>query len=428
MMPSRLLLCCVCCALLLTLPVHAQITVEITRGNDNATSLAVVPFAHDAGVALSDTAEIIAANLRRSGRFNPLNRDSMLSLPSTDSEIVYTEWRQLKVEYLVVGNVTDTGNLLRLRYTLHSVARTSVIDRGELYTNPDEIRRNAHRLSDAIYQKLTGVRGVFDTRIAYTLEQRTSPRYALHVADADGGNDKVLLRSAHPILSPQWSPDAKELAYVSFEPGHPSVYRYNFSQQSATPLLQDTEYSSAPAFSPDGRSIAVVLARENNVDIYLFTLEGKMIRRVTRHFAIDTEPNFSADGKSLLFTSDRGGSPQVYRVAVRGGTPTRLTQLGNYNARPISMPDGSGMLVVHGSKGDYHIARQSFVSAEVNVLSDTMLDESPTVAPNGHMLMYAANHRARGVMVVVSIPSGAAARLQSRNGEIADPAWSPFLN
>lgn len=418
--------CCVCLVLAGSC-VHAQMTIEITQGNDEATPVAIVPFAGQPGATGLDIAELIGANLRRSGRFRPLPSDDMLSLPGADSKILYTEWRQLGTEYLVVGAVYEEGDLLRLKYDIHNVRRAQRIHSGELYSSAEELRRSVHRVSDAIYTHLTGVRGAFSTRIAYTLKQSEAPRYSLHVADADGGNDQVLFRSHQPILSPQWSPRGEDLAYVSFEPGYSSIYLYNFAERESRPLFRDVEYSSAPAWSADGRSMAVVLTRDANVDIYVSNLGGTRLRRITHHFAIDTEPTFSHDGRYILFTSDRGGTPQVYRVATAGGTPQKMTSVGKYNARPLFLPDDSGMVLVHGVGGDYHIARQDFATGTLRVLTETMLDESPTVAPNGHMLMYASNYRDRGVMVVISIPSGAAARLRSRAGEVGDPAWSPFI-
>jgi TolB protein len=409
-------------------PVRAQLLIEITHGNDSATPIAVVPFVRESGAEHEDIAAIIRSNMQRSGRFRPISPDQMLSLPGLDNKIIYQEWRQLKVEYIVVGKSTFVGDELRLDYALHSVAQAKVIDSGALRSGKNLARQGAHRLSDAIYKSLTGTRGAFATRIVYTLRRDSSPLHSLRIADADGGNDETLLESEHPILSPQWSPKADALLFVGFEAGYPSVQRYNFKTRRTRPLLRNAEYSSAPAWSPDGRYIATVLARDANVDIYLFNANGKELRRMTRHFGIDTEPNFTEDGRSILFTSDRNGTPQIYRVSIRGGTPTRLTHAGSYNARPVAIPNSRSMVMTHGDKGVYHIAQQNFDDRTVRVLSDTDLDESPTVSPNGHMLMYASNHKGRGVMVVVSLPGTSAARLQSRIGEIGEPAWSPFLH
>lgn len=421
--------CLLMMILILAAPAWADLTVEITRGNDDATPIAIVPFGGKFDSALVDIAHIMAQNFRRSGRFAPMPPKNMLSLPNITSDITYAEWNLLRVEYIVVGSVLVESGLLRLRYALHSVSRREVLHEGEFYAKPSELRQAAHRISDDLYFELTGARGSFATKIAYVVKQIEDLSYALHMADADGGRDQILFNSKKPILSPSFSPLGDELAYVGFESGEPTIYRYIFKTKKIIPLLSNLEYSSAPAWSVDGKYLAMTLARDGNIDVYTYNLRRKTFKRITKHFAIDTEPTFSHNGKWLLFTSDRSGGPQIYRLAigVKDAKPILLTKQGGYNARAVPLPDGNGMLLVHGNKGNYHIARFLFAKETFNLLSDTKLDESPTLSPNGHMLMYGSNHEGRSVMMVVSVPNGAASRLQSSLGEIGDPTWSSYL-
>ena len=413
-------------------PAAAELVIEITRGHDQPVPIAVVPFARKgAAVPAEDIAAVVAADLARSGRFALLARNSLLSAPGADSRVFFNEWRQLRVDYLLAGNVADgPDNTFEIRYVLYDVLRQRLLREGHESGPVAQLRDMAHAVSDAAYEAMTGTRGIFSTRIAYILkldDAQSSSGYRLMVADADGARERVLLASKQPLLSPAWSPDGSEIAYVSLEEGYPAVYRQHLDNGTRQRLLPQAAFSSAPAWSPDGRRIALALAERGNVDIYVLELKNGTLRRLTRHFGIDTEPAWTPGGDALIFTSDRSGTPQIYRVALAAGTPQRLTFQGSYNARAAALPEG-GMVFVNGDKGSYRIALQRAVAQRTLVLTETRLDESPAVSPNGAMVMYATHHKGQGVLVVISLDSGTAIRLSGSNGRVTDPAWSPFLD
>ncbi len=413
-------------------PALAVLVIEITRGHDRPVPIAVVPFSRKgAAIPAEDVAQVVAADLARSGRFQVLPRRSLLSTPGAGSRIFFNEWQQLKVDYLLVGSIeAGPKNTFRIHHVLYDVLRQNILGEGKHSGSETELRDMAHAVSDAAYEAMTGTLGIFSTRIAYILsadKKNAGPRYRLMVSDADGARERVVQASDEPLLSPAWSPDGREMAYVSLEAGYPAVYRHRLDTGARRPLLPKVTFSSAPAWSPKGRRIALAMAERGNVDIYVLELKTGKLRRLTRHFGIDTEPVWTPEGDALLFTSDRSGTPQVYRIALAGGAPSRLTFQGSYNARPAVLPEG-GMVFVNGDKGRYRIALQRAASERMLVLTESRLDESPAVSPNGAMVMYATQHENRGVLVVVSLSSGAAIRLSGSSGRVTDPAWSPFLN
>jgi TolB protein len=414
----------------MVMPGHAELLIEITQGRDNPTTIAVVPFAWDGGsIPPADVASIINADLLRSGLFSPVDRGDMLSQPRTEQEVYYRDWRALSVEYLLLGRVAKESGLA-VEYELFDVFRQERILKGQLTGGPDELRMLSHRVADAIYSQLTGIRGAFATRLLYVSVERRdnlNDMYSLVLSDSDGAQPRVLLRQDEPILGPSWSPDGDSIAYVSFETSRPAIFMQKLSTGERTQLTNFRGLNGAPAWSPDGREIAMVLSKDGSPDIYVMDVASQRLRRITTHYAIETEPAWMPDGRSLVFTSDRGGRPQIYQVALATGKIDRLTFNGDYNARARVAPDGRSLIMVHRRDGEYRIAIQQLQRDRLQVLTGTALDESPSIAPNGAMLLYATKYRGRGVLAAVSLDGAVKFRLPSRQGDVREPAWSPFL-
>lgn len=412
---------------------RSELNIVVTEGSREAIPLAVVPFANRTPAALpEDVAQIVADDLQRTGQFSPLERGRMLSLPSAANEVFMRDWRLLGQRYLLIGGVEPVADgRLQVRYELYDVTTGERI-LGEIISGSlSQLRTIAHRVSDEVYEALTGVRGVFSTRIAYvTLQQEgQTRRYRLEVADADGRNSKVILRSSQPILSPSWSPDGRSIAYVSFENERPAIFIQDVTTAKRTRVTSFPGLNSAPAWSPDGRKLAMALSKDGNAEIYVMDLATQNLQRITNHWAIDTEPAWSPDGRSLVFTSDRGGGPQIYQVDLANpGQVTRLTFEGKYNSRPRFSPDGKTLYFVHQQGGSFRMAAMDMQTREQRILSDTGLDESPSVAPNGSMLIYGTHAKGQGVLAVIAVETGAKYLLPAKAGEVREPAWSPFLD
>jgi TolB protein len=290
-----------------------------------------------------------------------------------------------------------------------------------------QLRDLAHYISDEVYLAVTGIPGAFSTRLAYVTSVALNgvTRFKLMIADADGAREKLLLESSHPIMSPSWSPDAKELVYVSFETGRSAIFRQKLSNANREQLTNFKGLNGAPSWSPDGKKLALVLSKDGNPEIYTFDLSSRQFARHTNHFAIDTEPCWSPDSKFLIFTSDRGGSPQIYKLELKTGKVNRLTFHGTYNARPRLAADGRTLVMIHKSEQQFHIATQDLATGDLRILTNTSLDESPTVAPNSAMLVYATKKNDQGVLAAVSLDAGIKFFLPSRQGDVREPAWSP---
>ena len=410
---------------------RAQLTIEITQGIDDPTSIAVVPFAWAGpGPAPEDVSWIVDSDLARSGQFSPVGRAEMLGRPSTEQDIFYRDWRALDTEYILIGRTSASGQELRIEYELYDVTRQTRVYKA-VETGPiNEARMIAHRVSDGVYEKLTGIRGAFATRLLYvsvTRVQGGKDYYRLTLADSDGARPIVLLESREPIMAPGWSPDGSEISYVSFETGRPAIYRQNLASGAREQLTNFKGLNGAPAWSPDGRSMAMVLSKDGSPDIYLLDLASKQLTRLTRHYAIDTEPTWTPDGRTLLFTSDRGGRPQIYKYDMRTASTERLTYEGGYNARARVAQDGRNVVMVHQVNGRFHIAIHDLLTNRLQVLTSTELDESPSIAPNGSMVLYATKHAGRGILSAVSVDGGVKFRLPSREGDVREPAWSPYM-
>lgn len=418
--------------ILLPLSALAQeqgLEIDIVGGNASATPIAVVPFGGSAGE--TDVAAVIRADLDRSGQFRSLPEQNIVERPTRGSEVQYPTWRALNQDYLLVGRVVDGGGgNLRTEYELFDVAKQERLLGFALTARSSAMRDVAHQIADAVYEKITGVRGAFWTRVAYVTASGVGKgaRYALMVADADGWNPQTVVRSNEPLLSPAWSPDGRRLAYVSFERGNSSIFIQDISTGARELVASYKGINGAPSFSPDGSRLALTLSRSGNPEIYVMNLGSKALTQVTNQMGIDTEPTWSADGGTLYFTSDRGGRPQIYSASAGGGGATRVTFQGSYNATPTVSYDGKKIAVAQGSGNTYRIAMldRSLGSPRWSTLSPGSLDESPSFAPNASMLMYAAREGGRGVLYSVSADARVRQRLVLANGDVREPAWGPY--
>ncbi len=410
---------------------QAALTIEITQGMEGALPVAIVPFDWEGPLpeAPVDMAGVITSDLYRSGRFAPLPEKDFLARPHEGSQINFTNWRILDVDNLVVGRLRTVGDEYVVQFQLFDVFRTTQVTGYSIRTNEQNLRHTAHQISDIIYEALIGEPGAFATRIAYVTETRNASgkrRYSLQVADADGFNPQPVLNSSQPLMSPSWSPDGKKLAYVSFENGRPHIFIQNVRTGSRQLVSSHKGLNGAPAWSPDGRRLAIVLSKDGSPDIYILNLDNNRLQRLTRSYAIDTEPAWTPDGRSIIFTSDRGGGPQIYRVGIADGREERLTFEGPYNARASLSPDGQLLAMVHGDNGIYNIAVMEMDTGALRVLTDARLDESPSFAPNGSMILYATEDRNRGVLQAVSVDGRVRQRLFLQQGDAREPAWSPY--
>lgn len=407
-------------------------TIVIDRGGLNQIKIGVVPMKMDPSLAtMVDPSEIITNDLRFSGQFAPISRDNMLSMPSTPAEIIARDWRILGAEYVVIGSaMREPTGQVSVSFHLYDVPGQKQVMMQKVTGRADQWRDIAHRVSDLVYEKITGVRGAFSTRIAYVLVQNAGTsraRYAIEISDIDGERPRTIFSSNEPLMSVSWSPDGRRVAYVSFETRRPSIVIQDVRTLARERIASFTGINSAPQFSPDGRQLAMVLSRDGNPEIYLMNLSDRTLRRLTRNPAIDTEPAWAPDGRRLIFTSDRGGKPQIYGLELSTNLEERLTFHGDYNARGRLLDDGN-LVFVHRSAGIFHIAWQDMRRDRVVVLTRTNLDESPSVAPNGAMLMYATQARGKGILGVVSIDGSVKYELPSSSGDVREPAWSPFLD
>ncbi len=418
------------CGLLALLPLiaSAQLDVVITRSTQRAMPIAVVPLEWRVPLmAPVDLARIVEADLERTGQFAPLDRASMVTRPASFADMRLTNWRIMDVEAVVVGHVSGSEDDLAIVVELVDVyaGRSMIVYR--LDSSREALRDAAHRVADVVYEQLTGARGIFSTRLVYVQVMPGREQYRLVVADADGRNAIVVLRSTEPILSPAWSPDGSQLAYVSFEAGQAEVFVQDVTSGQRRRLSEQGGPSSAPAWSPDGRLLAVTRASEGvNRDIYVYDLGGGPPRRLTRHGATDTEPVFSADGRELYFTSDRGVGPQVYAVPVSGGRARRVSFTGNYNARPRVQPNGNQLAVVHQQEGSFRIGLMDLRDDSLRLLTGGPLDESPSFAPNGRALIFGAGTPAGRGLGVYFIDSGVTRLLRAPEGVLREPAWGPY--
>jgi TolB protein len=410
---------------LLAWPALAQLSIEITGAGGSRIPIAIAPFAGEAALPPGITA-VVRADLERSGLFRALEIPPLVPQPSESSNVNYAEWKSRLADALVLGSIAvRSDGRFEVRFRLYDVVKQSAIG-GVAYTvSKEQLRATAHRIADYVYEKITGEKGVFSTKIAYVVKR--GARYELQLADADGANEQAMLVSNEPIISPAWSPNGKRIAYVSFQNKKAIVYVQDVEVPKQNVVANFKGSNSAPAWAPDGTRLAVALSRDGNSQIYLINADGSSLRRLTNSSGIDTEPNFSPDGRSIYFTSDRGGSPQIYRMPAAGGDAQRVTFEGSYNVSPRVSPDGRSLAYIMRNGGKFQAALLDLNTRQVQVLTDSELDESPSFAPNGRQILLATVIGGRGVLSAVSSDGRVKQRLTLSAGDVREPAWGPLV-
>ncbi len=421
--------------MLLASAVQAADPLIISGGNDRAIPIAVVPFGWQGGTVLPENlAEIIGNDLRNSGTFEPIPAQNMISLPTQASEVIFRDWKALGAQFVLVGNIVPAGAGVQVQFALFNVATEQQVMAGNVSGSVEQLRDMAHYVSNQGFEKLTGIKGAFATRLLFVTAERFSvdkTRYALRRSDYDGARTVTLLQSREPILSPSFAPDGKRIAYVSFEQKRPRIFIQYIDTGRREQITNFEGLNGAPAWSPDGSKLAFVLSKDGNPEIYVMNLATRQLQRVTNHFGIDTEPFWGKDGQTIYFTSDRAGKPQIYKLNIASNAVARVTFIGNYNANPKLSADEKTLIMVHRQEGFsvFRVAAQDLTRGTVKILTSSSLDESATVAPNGTMVIYATSQQGRGVLMLASINGRVKIPLPvAAQGEIREPSWSPFLN
>ena len=417
--------------LLFSAQAQAVLTIDITRGVKAAIPIAIVPFRVTPSQVLSESIwDVVAADLARSGRFEPLAEADFLSKPSTVREVRYKDWRLLKMNAIVIGEVKQLdAERYEVSFRLLDVFNETQLAGNKYTVKASLFRKVAHKISDIVYQKLTGIPGAFDTKIAYVMQQgqKKDKRYMLQVSDADGYRPVTILESKQPIMSPAWSPKADKLAYVSFEKKRAQIYVQNLRTGKRELVSDYPRINSAPAWSPDGSKLAMSLSKDGNSEIYIKDMNTGALSRITNNGAIDTEPAWTADGRSLVFSSGRAGKPQIYQVSALGGQARRLTFQGGYNAGASFSPDGRKMVLISDVNGGFKVGIYDQATRSIKTLTNTSLDESPSFAPNGEMILYSTVYGGKNVLSAVSVDGSVQQVLRFNGGSVKSPAWSPRL-
>ena len=402
---------------------QAQLSIEITGAGANRIPVAIANFAGDTAAAQVVTATV-RADLERSGLFKLI--DPAGTTLDENAQVNFADWKGRGADALAAGSVTRAPDgRMQARFRLYDTQKQVALGGAVYVTGNDQLRAAGHRIADYIYEKLTGEKGVFSTRIAYVV--KSGGQFRLQIADADGQGAVTALSSTEPIISPVWSPDGSTLAYVSFEKKKPVIYVHALASGQRQVVANFKGSNSAPAWSPDGRKLAIVLSKDGNSQIYSVNADGTGVQRLTNSAGIDTEPRYSPDGGSIYFTSDRGGSPQVYRMGANGGDAQRVTFEGSYNVSPRPSPDGKSLAFISRRDGRFQLAVMDLASKQVQILTDSHKDESPSFAPNSRMILIATETGGRGVLSAVSSDGRIKQRLSIAAGDVREPAWGPFI-
>ena len=418
---------------LLLFPIFAygELFLEITKGSEDPYRVAMIPFEGNSRVS-KQLNDIMRNDLIRTGEFSILDEELLLPVKIINDELVFSDWKLLGIDYLVTGTIANANNSLDISYEIFDIHKKRKVRSSKVFGIPNQIRQLAHYTSDGIYESITGIKGIAATRLLYVNEVKDSrfiSIYKLMLADSDGANEKVLLSSSEPIISPSWSPDGKRVAYVSFETGIAKVFIQEIASGKREAVLsQDTQISS-PSWSPDGKYLSLTLYQDGNAEIYILRLRDRTLTRMTNQFAIDTESSWSPKGNKILFTSGRSGSPQIYELDLRKLNPKakRISFEGTYNAKASYLPNEEGVIFVHRSNdGLFHIALKYKRENFIRILTEAKMDESPSVAPNGNMVIYGIKENDLSMLAGFSL-SGAKFKLPASDGEVREPAWSNFL-
>lgn len=419
------------CVLFISGASQAQLTIQISRGADNPTRIAIAPMTAPGMQLAEDISQIVSDDLEFTGQFAAIPRRDMLSFPRSEAEVHYRDWTVLKAEYLLVGSVEQRGGRYYASYELFDVlAQRKLLAKVTVDGTEAQLRDIAHHIANKVYETITGIRGIFTTRIIYieAIKQAgAKERFRLMLADFDGARPQMLRETTEPMLSPVWSPDGRRVAYVSFETTRPAIFVQEIATGRREQITNFRGLNGAPAWSPDGQKLAMALSKDGNPEIYVMNLATRQLTRMTNHFMIDHEPSWSVDSTGIYFTSDRGGRPQIYKVNVASLQVERVTFDGEYNARGRVSPDGKSLVTVHRNGGNYMIAALDLKTGRTRVLTETDLDESPSIAPNGAMLMYATRSGGKGILGAVSLDARTKVNLPSKQGDVREPAWSPFF-
>ena len=411
----------------------AELTIRITQGVGKQTPVAIVPFGVGSGLSKisENITEIITNDLLRSGRFSVTPVENMLQQPTTGAEIDFDDWSILGVEAVVIGKITEgRNNSYNIQFQLFDIYKREQIVGYRMPANEKTLRRSAHRIADMVFEELTGIRGVFDTKVAYVRSNTSNEKrnYTLVISDSDGENEQIVLESKDPIMSPAWSPDSRMLSYVSFEGNMSTIYVQNLRTGNRRKISELPGINGSPAFSPDGRKLVLTLGgSDGNLDIHVLDIATRNLKRLTYNRSIDTEATWAPNGEEIYFTSDRGGSPQIYKMKLNSDRASRVTFEGSYNARPRLSPDGNKLAMVHQYRGDYRIAIYDIEEKDLLILSSGSQDESPSFAPNSDTLIYATKLSGDGVLETVTADGLVRQRMAPKSGDIREPVWSPFL-